>query len=81
MSEPTPYTPENDPTLNLRSDLWPTMTVGQLLAIDKVSKLHMMMGANASPALINIYGALQQALKDLTWLIDNRSQQNGNKGP
>jgi hypothetical protein len=84
MSEQT-YTPENDPNVNLRSDLWPKMTISQLnrqheIAIDKVSKLHMMMGANASPAIINIYGALQQALRDLTALIDVRAQQTGNRG-
>jgi hypothetical protein len=77
MSDPT-YTSETDPQLTLRSDLWPTMSVSQLsrqqeLAIDKISKLHSMMGAAASPSLINIYGALQQALKDLNGLIDNRS--------
>jgi hypothetical protein len=74
------YTAETDPQHNLRADLWPTMSVSQLarqqeLAIDKISKLHTMMGAQASQSLINIYGALQQALKDLNALIDNRSAQ------
>lgn len=80
MSEQQTYTPDTDPNLHLRSDLWPTMSVSQLarqqeLAIDKVAKLHTMMGASASPSLINIYGALQQALRDLNALIDNRATQ------
>jgi hypothetical protein len=78
------YTPENDPTLNLRSDLWPTMTLGQLsrqheIAIDKAALLATMVGSGSSPSIINLYSALQVALKDLSALIDNRSAQS-NKG-
>jgi hypothetical protein len=73
------YTPENDPALNIRSDLWLTMGVSQLtrqqeLVIDKISKMHTMMGIRASQSLIDIYSALQVALKDLNALIEKRTQ-------
>lgn len=72
------YTPETDPSTTLRSDLWPTMTLSQLsrqqeLVIDKISRMHILIGASATPALQNLYGALQVALRDLNALIDNRS--------
>lgn len=78
MSTEPQYTPETDPNTNLRSDLWPTMTLSQLsrqqeLVIDKINKMLILIGASATPALQNIHGALQVALRDLNALIDNRS--------
>lgn len=80
MSDQPQYTPETDPEHNLRSDLWPTMSLSQLarqqeIVIDKVSKLHTLMTIGATPSIQNIYAALQIALKDLNALIDNRAQQ------
>lgn len=78
--DPTPkpvYKEGMDPEVDLRSDLWPTMTVQQLakqqdIAITKLSTLGKMFGVAANPSINYMYGALQVALADLTALIDNR---------
>lgn len=84
MTTNTEYTPETDPALNIRSDLWPSMSLGQLarqqdLVITKISMMHQMMGINASQSLINLYSALQVALNDLTDLINSRSDKNSTR--
>jgi hypothetical protein len=76
-------TDENNPPVEneIRSDLWPTMSVGQLykqqeLVIDKITKLHSMAsigGAAATPTVAGLLKALQQALTDLSQLIESRS--------
>ncbi len=79
--EQTPkYTPETDPERNLRSDLWPTMSLSQLarqqeIASDKVSKMHSLMSMGNTQSITNLYAALQIALKELNTLIDNRAEQ------
>lgn len=67
-----------DPNVDLRSDLWPTMTVTQLakqhdICITKLGKLTELMGPVANPSLIQMYRVLQIALADLSALVDNRS--------
>jgi hypothetical protein len=76
----TSVNPDTDPTKNLRSDLWPSMTISELavqqeLVLDKLSRLHGFIGPNATKSMLNIYGALHTALQDLNSLIDNKSNQ------
>jgi hypothetical protein len=71
---------ENDPSIQVRTDLWSTMNMTQLnrqreLLLDKISKVQSIMGASANPSLINMYGALQMGLKDLNKLIDDKYAQ------
>ncbi|TFH04303.1 MAG: hypothetical protein E4H14_15045 [Candidatus Thorarchaeota archaeon] len=73
MSDPLP-----EPEKEIRSDLWPTMGVSELnkqrdLVLDKLSLARSMQGF--TPATITIGLVLEQALKDLTELIDNRASQ------
>lgn len=68
-----------NPEVDIRSDMWPTMTVTQLarqqdIVITKISTLASMMGPIAGPSLLQLYNALQIALADLSALIDNRGQ-------
>lgn len=73
------YDENNSPEESLRADLWPTMSLGQLarqqdIAITKISLIHQMAANNTSPAIQNIYGALQRALQDLNELVDSRTK-------
>lgn len=80
MSEPLP-----EPDKEIRSDLWPTMGVSELnkqrdIVLDKLSLARSMQGY--TPAVVTIQLVLEQALKDLTELIDNRASQKPEpKGP
>jgi hypothetical protein len=72
-------TDELDIATTIRSDLWNTMTLGQLtqqqeLIIGKISLVYQMTGFNANPSINNIYAALQVALTDLNRLIDSRAK-------
>lgn len=83
-TQPIDCTPGTDPEKELRSDLWPTMSLPQLLqqqeiAITKVSKFATIVGAGAPPSYVAIYNALQEALNVLNNMIDNRSQQKKRK--
>ena len=74
--KPTPVD-ENDPSVQVRTDLWPTMNITQLtkqreLMLNHISKLMTIMGDNASVSVRNMYGALQTGLNDLNKLIDAR---------
>lgn len=78
-SEKKVYRDGMDPSIDLRSDLWPTMTLSELtkqqdIAITKISTLSRMIGPIAGPSLLQMYNALQVALADLSALIDNHSQ-------
>lgn len=73
------YNPTPEPEEALRSDLWHEMSLSQLarqqeIAIDKVSKMHQILGPQAGPSVQAIYAALQMALKDLNALIDSRTK-------
>lgn len=68
-----------DPAKQVRSDLWPSMTLTQLtqqqeIVIDRINKLTSIMGIGYTESLRTMYGALQQANQDLARLIDHRSQ-------
>jgi hypothetical protein len=72
--------PENDPSIQVRTDLWSTMNTGQLnrqreLMLDHLSKLQSIMGGNANPSILNMYSALQLGLKDLNKIIDDKYAQ------
>jgi hypothetical protein len=74
--KPTPVS-ENDPQVQVRTDLWPTMNIAQLnrqreIMLDHLSKLQSIMSESPGPTLRNMYGALQTGLKDLSDLIDHR---------
>lgn len=67
-----------NPNNTIRSDLWPTMSTSELirqqeLVTNQIGKLLNMMGS-ATPSLINMYGALQQASTDLAKLIETQSE-------
>lgn len=78
------YTPGTDPEKELRSDLWPTMTLAELqhqqdLAITKLANFAKIIGPTSPPSYLMVYNALQAALDQLNALVDIRSQQ-GKKG-
>ena len=77
--KPTPV-PENDPSIQIRTDLWSTMNVSQLtrqreIMLDHITKIQSIMGAIANPSLINMNAALQVGLQDLNKLIDDKYAQ------
>ena len=73
-----------EPHLSIRTDLWPTMTVQELvhqqeLLVDHTLKVQMMMDAQGtSHTVMNMYMALQHAAEHLTKLIDDKSKGNFN---
>lgn len=73
-----------EPHKSIRTDLWPTMTVQELvhqqeLLVDHTLKVQMMMDAQGtSHTVMNMYMALQHAAEQLTKLIDNKSKGNFN---
>lgn len=76
-------TDERDPHICIRSDLWPTMTLEELLnqqrmVIDRLSQLASIM-SGAGPAVHNLYGALQVALQDLSTLLLQPTNKNGKR--
>jgi hypothetical protein len=71
---------ENDPSLQVRTDMWSTMSTSQLtrqreLMLDKLSKLQSMMGGVANPTILNMYSALQMGMQDLNNIIDHKMSQ------
>lgn len=79
IENPSPV-PENDPSTQVRTDLWGTMNTSQLnrqreLMLDHISKLQSIMGGNANPSILNMYKALQMGLEDLNKIIDDKYAQ------
>jgi hypothetical protein len=71
---------ENDPSVQVRTDLWNTMNSSQLnrqreLLLDKLSKIQSIMIGTATPSILNIYNAIQLGLDDITTLIDRKQNQ------
>jgi len=69
---------EDTPETMIRTDLWDTMSLGELtkqqdLLIQKISAVQSLMGAQASPSIMAMYSALQKGFDDLTKLIEERS--------
>jgi hypothetical protein len=69
-----------EPTEEVRSDLWASMSVVQLykqqeLVFDKLTKLRSLLsaGGSGSSSVIGLLKALQQASTDLTTLIEEKS--------
>lgn len=73
----TPPPPEEE----VRTDLWSTMSIVQLnkqrdLLLAKNSKLIDLMSAGGHSSTVQgLYTVIQQALKDITALIDSRASQ------
>lgn len=72
---------ENDPSVQVRSDLWSKMTLSQLnkqreLLLDKSIKIQSIMGAQANPSLLAMYSAVQRGMDDINQLIDYKTEQN-----
>lgn len=73
-----------EPHKSIRTDLWRTMTVQELvhqqeLLVDHTLKVQMMMDAQGtSHTVMNMYMALQHAAEQLTKLIDDKSKGNFN---
>lgn len=70
---------EDTPETMIRSDLWPTMSMGELshqqdLMITKLSAVMTLIGPNSSPSITNMYNALQAGMNQLNSIIDLRSQ-------
>lgn len=74
----------NDPQHAIRTDLWNTMTVQELvhqqdLLVNHTLKVQAMMEAQGtSHTVMNMYRALQHAAEQLTKLIDDKSRGNFN---
>ena len=69
---------DNDPQIQVRTDLWHTMNMSDLvhqrdLLMSHMEKASRMIGFNASPAVLGIYSAMQMALQDINHLIDATS--------
>ena len=73
---------ENDPSVQVRTDLWGSMTMIQLtkqrdMMVNHISRLQSIMGGNANPTILNMYSALQLGLEDLNQIIDNKYASKG----
>lgn len=83
MTDYNPYAAsydDTDPQYQIRTDLWNTMTAPDLvnqrdILMTRMEKASRMFNHNTSPSILNMYSAMQQALKDINDLIDNRSSQ------
>lgn len=69
---------EDTPETMVRTDLWGTMSLGELtrqqdLMIQKISAIQSLMGANASPLVLAMYSALQKGFDDLNKMIEARA--------
>lgn len=68
------------PEEEIRTDLWPTMSISQLyrqqeMLLEKITKLQSMtpLGTGGPPTIQGLLHILQQAMTDLTLLIENKS--------
>lgn len=71
---------EDTPETMLRSDLWETMSVGELsrqqeLMVEKMSSVLYLMSTNPSQSVYNMYSAMQMGFADLNKLLDTKTQQ------
>jgi hypothetical protein len=69
---------EDTPETTIRTDLWHTMSSSELakqqeLMTSKMTAVMNMMGAQATPAVISMYQAMQRGMSDLNKLIDERN--------
>ena len=69
---------DTDPTIQVRTDLWSTMTAPELihqreLLMSRMDALFRMAGPAGSPSLMAMHNAMQMGLADINQLIDNRS--------
>ena len=76
----TPKYEDTDPQVQIRTDLWNTMGTSELshqrdLLMSRMEQASRMFDHNASPSLITMYTAMQQALKDINNMIDTKSTQ------
>lgn len=65
---------------DIRSDLWPTMTIDQLNVQRELilNKLNLLYTIPKNHSIINIIGALTQAAQDIDTLLDARITSNRN---
>ena len=76
----TPKYEDTDPQVQIRTDLWNTMGTPELshqrdLLMTRMEQASRLFSHNTSPSVINMYTAMQQALKDINNLIDTKSTQ------
>lgn len=69
---------EDTQETRIRSDLWATMSLGELshqqeLMIEKMTAITALAAAKATPSVMAMYSALQMGFSDLSKLIDERS--------
>ena len=82
MENDNPYAVSYDdasPDKQIRTDLWPTMGMTELviqrdLLLTRMEKASRMFSHNTSPSVINIYSAMQVALRDINGLIDHQTK-------
>lgn len=82
MENDNPYAVSYDdtsPDKQIRTDLWPTMGMPELvvqrdLLLTRMEKASRMFGQHTSPSAINIYSAMQVALRDINGLIDHQTK-------
>lgn len=71
---------DNDPQVQIRTDLWNTMDMHELshqrdLLMARMDQASRMFSHNTSPSGISMYTAMQRALKDINNLIDTKLTQ------
>jgi len=76
----TPKYEDTDPQVQIRTDLWNTMGPLELshqrdLLMTRMEQASRLFSHNTSPSVINMYMAMQQALKDINNLTDTKSTQ------
>jgi hypothetical protein len=69
---------ENDPQVQVRTDLWHTMQLPDLvhqreLLMERMNKLSLMLGANTNPTILGMFSAMHLGLNDINTLIDSKS--------
>jgi hypothetical protein len=73
-----PPTNPRDPTIEIRTDLWNTMSLAQLtkqreLLLDRINTLQRIPDQN-NPSIRDLFLALQYGLDDITKLIDYKTE-------
>ena len=71
---------EDTPDTQVRSDLWNTMSIGELtkqqeLLVTKISHVSRMIDHNVSPTILSLYQALQYGLADINKLIESKTSE------
>lgn len=81
MENENPHTlkyEDTDPEIQIRSDLWSTMSTTDLLhqrelVVTKLFTLGKMLSWSASPSVTNMYLTIQNALEQINSIIDSKT--------